>query len=443
MPGRASRHSRHGARKEARGAGRRGQRGSAATERLRRLRLGLTILFTAINTVGLLLLGPLIVHQDHQRRMESQDAELRRVASTVPRLIRVAGNAVDLSLVPTDPLYRACPRFAIVSSDDAFRTYRNKGSCGDLGNATLDRLTTRAVAEGDSFVTDVEGPHGEPLRVAVEPYAESGRQYAGAVVVWSDTSAQQASHRRVLLLVLAGCLVLVGGVALAGYWLAGRAIRPAVAALEQQEVLLAETAHDLRTPVAALRSLAETAARDPSQGAELLPRTVRLAGRMGDIIDGLLIRARLAAGVEQLSMQPLWLDQLVAAVVEDIPHGDASVSVITAPSKVLADRVLVERAVGNLVDNALRYGRAPGEQAVVTVTVADGRVTVADRGPGFDPELTDEAAFARFTSARGSSGLGLSIVRWVAEAHGGRLIVHDSDEGGAILEFTLPPTPDR
>jgi signal transduction histidine kinase len=139
------------------------------------------------------------------------------------------------------------------------------------------------------------------------------------------------------------------------------------------------------------------------------------------------------------------LDQLVAALVEDTPDAHpsaATVSVITAPSQVLADKMLVERAVGNLLDNALRYGREPGHQAVVTVTVADGRVTVADRGPGVDPELTDEEMFARFTSARGSSGLGLSIVRWVAEAHGGSLSVYNADEGGAIFEFRLPPMND-
>jgi signal transduction histidine kinase len=185
--------------------------------------------------------------------------------------------------------------------------------------------------------------------------------------------------------------------------------------------------------------LAETAAQDPQQRGELLPRTVRLAGRMGDIIDGLLVRARLAAGVEQLSIQPVWLDQLVAGVVEDTPAGSARVSVVTAPTKVRADPALLQRAIGNLLDNAMRHGRRPGGQAVVTVTVADGRVTVADQGPGVDPAIGDDL-FERFTGGGGSSGLGLSIVRWVALAHGGDLKVYNADEGGAIFEFRLPVT---
>jgi len=98
-----------------------------------------------------------------------------------------------------------------------------------------------------------------------------------------------------------------------------------MAALEQQETLLAETAHDLRTLVAALRALAETAVRDPGQRAELLPRTVRLAGRMGDIIDGLLVRARLAAGVE-LSQRPASsvVDEVLAAT--PVPTAGVSAS---------------------------------------------------------------------------------------------------------------------
>lgn len=416
-----------------------------ATERLRVLRLRLTVLFTVMNTLGLVVFGPLIVALDEQIRVGGQEAELRRVTSSVIRLIRTAGDAIDFGLIPADPLYRSCPKFAIVSGDGAFPTYRGQGACGDVADAELQRLTDRAISRGVLVSADATGLTGEPVRVVVEPYAESRGRYTGAVAAWTSLEDDEAAHQRVVLLVLGACVVLVAGVAVAGYWLAGRATRPAAEALKRQEELLADTAHDLRTPVAALRVYAENAARDRETAVEELPKAVRLAARMGDIIDGLLVRARLAAGVEQLSVQPLWLDQLVAAVVEDTPHGDANVSVVTAPTKVLADRVLVERAVGNLLDNALRHGRTPGGRAVVTVTVADGRVIVADQGPGIDPELIgddDPAVFERFTGSRGSSGLGLTIVRWMAEAHGGTLRVHNSDEGGAIVEFTLPTLDD-
>jgi signal transduction histidine kinase len=229
-------------------------------------------------------------------------------------------------------------------------------------------------------------------------------------------------------------VVLVGG---ASYLLAGRAIGPAAGALEQQESLLADTAHDLRTPVAALRALAEAALANPAQRTELLPRTVELARRMGTIIDGVLMRARLAAGVDPLKLEPVWLDQLVTTVVEETPAEDARITVTTAPTKVSADPALMQRAIGNLIDNAMRHGRIEGRPAVVQVTVAGGRVIVADQGPGIDPSVAKEQ-FDRFASSGGSSGLGLAIVRWVAQAHGGTLRVYNADGGGAIFEMALP-----
>jgi signal transduction histidine kinase len=228
--------------------------------------------------------------------------------------------------------------------------------------------------------------------------------------------------------------------ALAGHLLSDRAIRPAAAALEQQEILLAETAHDLRSPVAALRGLAETALNYPTQRADLLPRTVALAARMGGIIDSLLVRARLAAGVDQLAIQPVWLDQLVTHTVTQTPTAGASVTVTAAPSLVHIDPGLVQRAITNLVDNAVRHGRKPNEAAVVHITVAGGRVTVADHGPGVDDAVAN-GSLDRFSTGSGSTGLGLSIVRWVAEAHGGTLNVYNADEGGAIFELALPADP--
>ncbi len=303
--------------------------------------------------------------------------------------------------------------------------------------ATLNALTQESVRSGARLAGYVRGPDGGLVRVNVEPFIDDeGGQYAGAVVAASDADEELGRHGRVVLTVVAGCLGLVAGTATAGYALSRRMIRPATHALDQQEALLADTAHDLRTPVAALRALAEAAADDPRQRAELLPRTVRLATRMGDIIDGLLVRARLAAGVEQLAIQPVWLDQLVAGVVEDTPTDGAQVTLIAAPTTVDADPTLVQRAVSNLLDNALRYGRPEGGTAVVTVTVTSGRLIVADRGPGIDLAVGD--VLRRFNGSGKSAGLGLSIVRWVAEAHGGTLTMTNAEEGGAIFELALP-----
>lgn len=408
-----------------------------SVERLRRLRWRLTVLFTVMNTLGLVVLAPLVIVLDGTRTDDRTNQELDKVTQSVVRLIR-DDVTLGLERLPADPLYTECPAFAVLPGGaPSFPSHRSGGRCAPVDQAVLDQVATDAVSSGKSVRADREGTDGHGVRVLALPFKDSSQRYAGAVVAWADTSGEATRHRNLVLTVLVSCAVLIAGAALLGYWLSGRAIRPAMAALEQQEILLAETAHDLRTPVAALRALAETAAQDPEQRAELLPRTVRLAGRMGDIIDGLLVRARLAAGVEHLSMQLIWLDQLVVGVVEDTPAGSAQVSVVTAPTMVRGDPTLLIRAIGNLLTNALRHGRGPNGQAVVTVTVADGRVTVADQGPGVDPALGDDL-FERFHSGAGSSGLGLSIVRWVALSHGGDLKVHNADEGGAIFEFSLP-----
>src|SRR5205823_2945114 len=154
----------------------------------------------------------------------------------------------------------------------------------------------------------------------------SGRQYIGAVVVVTDTAAEEARHDRWVLFVVGGCALLVAAAGALGYLLAGRATKPAETALEQQRSLLNGVSqlldgvvHDLKTPVARLRALAETAQRNPAEQAEMLPRTIRLAGMMGDIIDLWPSRARVTAGVEELTLAPLMLDQLVETLSEDIP----------------------------------------------------------------------------------------------------------------------------
>ncbi|MFF1817261.1 sensor histidine kinase [Kribbella sp. NPDC058245] len=420
-----------------------------AADRLRRLRWWLTAVFTVANTIGLLILAPVVIRQDAQRDTDAADYAVGTVIAPVLRLASASVSGGDTSSIRFtevigDPLFRLCPQFAILTgaASSGFGPLYSKPGCTTVDEAKINELAVQATTgNGRTIVETIESTDGHTVRIKAEPFRfPDNDQVGGAVLAWLDTQDKTDAHQRLVWIVLALCAGLIAAAAGASYWLSGRAIRPAMAALEQQETLLAETAHDLRTPVAALRALAETAVRDPGQRAELLPRTVRLAGRMGDIIDGLLVRARLAAGVEQLAVQPVWLDQLVAGVVEDFPAEGARISLVTAPTMVRADPTLLQRAIGNLLDNALRHGRLPGApEAIITVTVADGRITVADQGPGIDPEIGADL-FERFNSGGGSSGLGLSIVRWVALSHGGDLRVYNGDEGGAIFEFQLPTT---
>jgi two-component system OmpR family sensor kinase len=414
----------------------------SAADRLRRLRRVLTAVFVAANATGLIVFAWLSINSDAERGELRLDVDLRRVTSAVLRLVQAPDpNVVITAYINDDEINKKCPQFAVLSGDtDTITPYYSARECVPMNKAVLGGLAREAVDTGKILSGYTRGTDGRLVRIAAEPFRVSSGQYAGAVVAVSDAEPVQGEHDRMVLFVVLGCVLAVGGLGLFGHWLSGRAIRPAAAALEQQEVLLAETAHDLRTPVAALRALAESALRNPDDRVELLPRTVRLAARMGNIIDGLLVRARLAAGVDRLALQMVWLDQLVAGVVEETPTEHASVTLTAAPTKVLVDPTLVQRAIGNLLDNALRYGRQPDQHAIVHISVAGGRVTVADHGPGVDESLTQ--GFDRFHTGSaggpGSTGLGLSIVRWVAQAHGGSLAVYNAEDAGAIFELTLP-----
>lgn len=396
-----------------------------------------TLLFTALSAVAVAVFAFLAITADGDRSRATLDGQTHVVTSSVLRLL-TGDTPLATGYVNDDQISGQCPQFAIIQGGvGQFPTYYSKAQCVKMDPAKLGGYAHDAVASGQPVVGGSTTVDGQPVEVRADPFRSKTGQYMGAVVAVTPAGPAESDHIRYALIVIAGAVLLLTGVAVAGYFLAARLVKPAVAALSQQEILLAETAHDLRNPVAALRALAETLIRHPEQQDELLHRTVKLSERMGSIIESQLTRARLAAGVEKLEFQPVWLDQLVTGLVEDTPHDGAQVTVTAAQTQVMVDPDLVRRAVGNLLENALRYGRHPGELAIVHLTVANGRVIVADHGPGIDATIADDL-LDRFRTGAGSTGLGLSIVSWIAQAHGGRLDVYNADDGGAIFELVLP-----
>ncbi|QXJ26627.1 HAMP domain-containing histidine kinase [Actinomadura graeca] len=393
---------------------------------------------------ALAVLAVTIVWSDDASRHRRLDDGLRRVSAAETRLAYFDRGRIAFDEIQADDLHADCPGFVVVAgSAPPFPAHWSRRECDSVDRATLARRLNDEAAQAMRHHAEysqprtIHPPGEDPLRISMELiWNEDTGTWGGAVIAMAGTEGVEAAHRRVILLTVLGCAALLALAGLAGHALAGPAMRPVVRALEQQETLLADAAHDLRSPVAALRVLAETAEADPVQRAELLPRTVRLAERMSGIIDGLLTRARLAAGVERFLPQPLRLDQLVEGVLDDHPEAITDLR----PTVVSGDPDLLRRAVGNLIDNARRHGHAPGEPARIEVTVADGRVTVADRGPGIHPDVAD-TLFTRYQSGSGSTGLGLTIARWIADTHGGTLSVTASPQGGAVFVLALPTHP--
>ncbi|MDJ1642974.1 sensor histidine kinase [Streptomyces pakalii] len=428
------------------------------TARVRRLRRRITLLFALTSAVGLVAMAAWAVRGDDVRWRDQLDRTMSADTNWALGLLETDEDGRLDAGVLLDTAGTACPPLHLLSvppdaARDARRTapadlvveHAPRGPCLTVDGPAVRRAAAAAVNADEERSLDGRTATGEPVRLFALPFyppeAEEDSRPQGALVTVADTAAQQADHRRLAWRVTGGCALLVCLSALVGHLLSGRAVRPALEALDRQESFLADAAHDLRTPAASLRTLAETALRGDTDSTDVHRRTLRLAEGMGSLVDGLLTRARLMSGTAVLAVEPLRLDQLVEAVVEDAPADGHRVTVEAREAVVVADPDLVRRAVANLVGNALVHGRAPGVPAEVEVTVAvDGAsttVTVEDAGPGLPPEVAG-ALFDRFRSGSRSTGLGLSIASWVAHAHGGSLTAGPGRRGGARFVLRLP-----
>lgn len=367
--------------------------------------------------------------------------------------------------------------------------------------ALLDPAQLRqALADEVSFTAIV---HGDRSRVLARVSGPAGQRVL--VVAGTGTDVSDAAVERVrsgLLLGAFPAVVLAG----AGAWLlAGAALRPvdrmrreatqisardtdrrlavpatrdeiaALAttmnalldrlqdALQRQRGFVADAGHELRTPLAILRTELELAARPGRAPAELVA-AITLAGEETDrlirIAEDLLLLARADSNQPFLHPEPLSLNQLLDAAAragEARAAGRAitvQVEVNPVGLRVTADSGRLRQVLDNLLDNAIRH--APPDSTVeLTASSTSGPVErsgpaavvtieVADRGGGF-PSAFLPHAFERFRRAEdartrndGGTGLGLAIVRAIAEAHGGRATATNRRGGGARVSLTLP-----
>ncbi|MGW2640422.1 sensor histidine kinase [Streptomyces sp. NPDC001348] len=413
-----------------------------ATTRIRRLRRRLTVLFRLTSTAGLIGLTLYAAHLNNSLWRGQLDDELRRRTSRATALLVYdPGERLVFDGLIEDDVDSGCPALTVLAqqANGPVPVRRPRRPCAKVADKDLVAIARRATADvRQPVAATVTDQAGRPVRLYAEAFPSADfSATGGAVVVADDMSADIAGHRQVVLLLAIACAALAGLSAFAGHMLSGRAMRPALSALAQQEAFLADAAHDLRTPLATLRALTEGALHDDASRGEALGRAARLAARTGDIVDDLLTRARLAVGVTPVRREPLRLDQLVESILDDTPTAGHRIRVTTQPVVVTADPTLLRRAVANLVDNALTHGHPPGAPADVEITLtAAGTIAIDDDGPGVDPALAGEL-FDRYHSGGRSTGLGLSIAAWIAHAHGGSLTVGPSARGGARFVLRL------
>jgi two-component system sensor histidine kinase MprB len=204
-----------------------------------------------------------------------------------------------------------------------------------------------------------------------------------------------------------------------------------------QQQLIADASHELRTPLTAHRTNLELLARSDlpvEQRQRVLGAAVRTMEKLSTLVGDLIQAARDGRSVD--ARDSLALDELVAEAVERAEHSSPELHFDTRlePYQVLGARSRLERAVDNVLDNAIKWSPPGG---TIEVQLADGKLSVRDHGPGIAeadlPHVFDR--FYRATAARAlpGSGLGLAIVKQTVEDHDGTVTVTNADGGGALL----------
>jgi heavy metal sensor kinase len=329
----------------------------------------------------------------------------------------------------------------------------------------------------------------EPARLLARPVEKHGQRYVLVVgATRGDVTDALSSLRDELLI---GFPVALALATIAGYVLAGLSLRPVESmrrraaeisaetpgerlpvpptqdelqrlgdtlnemlsrieeAFERERDFVADAGHELRTPLALLRMELELALRH-AESAEELREAVRASSeevdRLTHLAEDLLLIARSDRGKLPLQLETLEATELIDTVATRFEwraqETGRPLRTVGSPGlRVRGDRLRLEQALANLVENALRYGSG---EVRLSAASSDGLVElhVTDEGSGFPPRFIDRAfeRFARADEARSgeSAGLGLSIVQMIAEAHGGTAHVANNGGGGADAWIVLP-----
>jgi len=333
---------------------------------------------------------------------------------------------------------------------------------------------------------------GEGVRALVREVGESGHRYRAFVVAPLDSlAAQHAEMTRAISIGVVIALL----IAAAGGWLIGRqTLQPLsqmaaqasginerdptgrlsaphaddelgrlatafngllarlAAAMHQQRQFMADASHELRTPVSVVRTAAQVALSKEDRSAgdyqESLAIVEEQANRLTRLVDAMFLLSRAEAKGVPLRKEFVNLDDIVAETVRAARvlaeerrlrvtlEGDQEVGF-------LGDDGLLRQMVGNLLDNAIRHADSTGI-VVVCLSRAPGRIhlRVSNDGPGID-RADYERIFERFVRIGQSDGggLGLPIARWIAEAHGGTLVLQSSAPGLTTFAVSLPTEP--
>lgn len=415
----------------------------AALRRIHRLKLVTALLWMAVLSVGMVLFGLVVAAADAGYERDRVDTLLRRQVVAGRDAVR-DGGGLDGTLTGGYPqLY--------VVEIDVDRTSRGRAKVLERPHtpfwpavepsvvaAALDAVDGPGAPRSTVASAERIPPAGRTEQLRILSWAVPGPRPEVVVVGVANVASGETSHARLVALMWwSGAAVLLAGVTVAivaargRFWLVDRA-------LERHEQFLHDTAHELRAPITALRAIVGGGLSGDEPPRAVLEQAMRVIHGADEVIHDLMTLTRIETGRAPLDAERIRLDLLVEVLASQRAD-DPPVVLWTRATVVSANSELVRRAVGNLIDNAVRHGRIEDTAAEVTVDVGEGRVTVSDRGPGVAPQLLPHV-LERITTGRRrtGSGLGLAIAGWVARIHGGQLTATNRDGRGAEFTLQLP-----
>jgi signal transduction histidine kinase len=426
---------------------------------LGRLRLRLTTWYVATFCVILALLGGgLFAAIGHQ--LEAQlDASLRDATTELERAARIremeAGatgrvvDAVDELHIPDRTLYLFDSTGGPIKPPAADPWIRDAAS----GAARSGRLD----AEGKTRAHKVLRLHAERFTLA------SGTALVAVAV--ADKVELEDRYASLIAAFGSAALVALVLVAVGGWILVRQSTAPVERSIEHMRRFMADAAHELRTPLTVLRSRAEVALQQPREPAAYVSALHGIedeSGRLGRIVEDLLTLARADAGERPIERQRLYLDDLAddAAGAARVMAQARQVSLTVGEfdeTVVVGDAALLRQLIMILLDNAVKFTPAGGRVVIrVSTPAARPTLVVEDSGIGIAPAQLPHV-FERFyrgdparsrrdggDASRDGAGLGLSIARWIADAHDAELLVTSEVGRGTrvIVRFPAPaPAP--
>ncbi|HXT17649.1 MAG TPA: HAMP domain-containing sensor histidine kinase [Gemmatimonadaceae bacterium] len=415
------------------------------TTSLRGLRLRLTAWYAGTILVILTLLGIGVFAAITQRFDADLDASLRDASAHLAGVAQERGvtEAPRALRVPDRHLLVYSAGGALLASDSA------------LTEPWVGEVASRAARAGTASASHGVGAD-RILRAQARAF-RAGRDTYVAVAVADEVELEDRYTTLIAAFGAAALFAVVLGSA-GGWFVARQSTRPVERAIDHMRQFMADAAHELRTPITVVRSRAEIAlqrSRNPEDYTEALLGIEHEAERLGRIVEDLLTLARADSGERPIERARVFLDDITldaataARAIADRKGVRLDVGAFDE-APVAGDPALLRQLVLILLDNAVKFTGAGGEVRVDVESV-NGQPTlrVADTGCGIPPDQLPRI-FERFfrgdpARTRGSgdaaqgAGLGLSIARWIADAHDARIDVASEAGQGTRVAVHFPP----